>query len=89
MSVSLAEALGQVDLEAGQVYRCHVQGYLVELRVLEPAPDRPVAGFDESDVMLDPWVKLPRPTPVVRLTARAGRLPEPDIPEIPTDEDWP
>jgi hypothetical protein len=34
MSLSLVEALGQVDLEAGRVHRCHVKDKWVELRVL-------------------------------------------------------
>ena len=59
MSLSLVEALGQVDLEAGRVYRCQVKGKLVELRVLEPGELPNVSAFDESDVMLDPWVEFP------------------------------
>jgi hypothetical protein len=38
MSIPLAEALDQVDLKAGRVYRCRVKGYWVELRVLDSAP---------------------------------------------------
>jgi len=54
MSLSLVEALGQVDLEAGRVYRCHVKDKWVELRVLGPAEVPPASVHDESDVMLDP-----------------------------------
>ena len=36
MGASLAEALGQVDLEVGQIYRCQVKARWVKLRVLEP-----------------------------------------------------
>ena len=86
MSLTLVEALGQVDLEEGQVYRCHVKGHWVELRVLGSAEDRPTAGIDEADVMLDPWIELPRPTSGIRLRARRGSLPLPDVPEIPRDE---
>ncbi len=87
MSLTLVEALGQVDLEEGQVYRCQVKGHWVELRVLGPAEVQPSAGYDESDVMLDPWVELPRPKSAIRLRARRGSLPLPDVPEIPADED--
>lgn len=89
MSLSLVEALGQVDLEAGRVYRCYVNGRWIELRVLEPTQVQPVSVFDESDVMLDPWVEFPRPTSKINLQAKPGKLPLPDAPEIPRDEDLP
>jgi hypothetical protein len=89
MSLSLVDALGQVHLEAGRVYRCRVKGNWVELRVLGPAqvPGMPV--YDESDVMLDPWVELPRPTSGVRLQGKPGSLPLPDAPELRGDDDGP
>jgi hypothetical protein len=89
MSLSLVEALGQVDLEAGRVYRCHVKDKWVELRVLGPAEVPPVSIYDESDVMLDPWIEFPRPTSGIRLRAKPGSLPLPDVPEIFTDDDHP
>jgi len=89
MSLTLVEALGQVDLEAGQTYCCQVKGHWVELRVLGPVETRPSACYDESDVMLDPWVELPRPRSAIRLRARPGSLPLPDAPEIPADGDQP
>ncbi len=84
MGVSLAEALGQVDLEAGQVYRCEVNGHRVELRVLEP--DRAIE-VDDPGPMIEPWAELPLPAPVARVRPRLGRLPDPDIPEIPEDDE--
>jgi hypothetical protein len=87
MSLSLVEALGQVDLEAGRVYRCRVKGNWVELRVLKPTEVHPVSVYDESDVMLDPWVEFPRPTSGIFLHAKPGSLPLPDVPEIPMEED--
>jgi hypothetical protein len=86
MSLSLAEALGQVDLEAGRVYHCCVKGQLVELRVLGPAEAPPASGYDESDVMLDPWVELPAPTPLFSVVGEFGPTPLPDVPDIPDDE---
>jgi hypothetical protein len=85
VKLSLVETLGQVDLEAGRVYRCQVKGHWVELRVLEPAEVRPVSVYDESDVMLDSWVEFPQPTSGIVLHAKPGSLPLPDVPEIPTD----
>jgi len=89
MSLTLVEALGQVDLEEGRVYRCQVKGHWVELRVLGAVGILPANRYDESDVMLDPWVELPRPSSAIRLRARRGSLPLPDVPEIPADEDQP
>jgi hypothetical protein len=87
MSVSLVEALGQVDLEAGRVYRCLVNGKWVELRVLGAGTVPPSSVYDESDVMLDPWVELPRPTSGIRVRAKPGTVPLPDVPILPPDED--
>ena len=87
MSLTLVEALGQVDLEAGRVYRCQVKGHWVELRVLGPGTIQPSARYDESDVMLDPWVEFPQPTSGIVVRAKLGSLPLPDVPAIPEDED--
>jgi hypothetical protein len=87
MSVSLAEALRQVELEAGRVYRCHVKGQWIELRVLGAFEAGPPSGYDESDVMLDPWVQFPEPTPVYSVIGEYGPTPLPDAPELPIDRD--
>jgi hypothetical protein len=89
MNLSLAEALAQTELEAGRVYRCEVNGQLVELRVLGPASKKPVSAWDEPDVMLDPWIELPNPTPLFTVTGEFGPVPLPDPPEIPEDGDTP
>jgi hypothetical protein len=89
MSLSLLEALGQVDLEAGRVYRCHVKGQWVELRVLGPAEVRPVSVYEESDVMFDPCVEFPRPASAIHLHGKPGSLPLPDVPDLPADEESP
>ena len=87
MSLSLVEALGQVDLETGRVYRCKVNGQWVELHVLGPSEPQPVSVYDESDVMFDPWVEFPQPTSGIVVHATPGSVPLPDVPEIPTDEE--
>jgi hypothetical protein len=86
MGVSLAEALEQVDLEAGQVYRCQVKGRWVELRVLDQVEVGP-SHFDASDVMLDPWVEFPLPASSITIVGQFGPLPPPDVPEIPAHEE--
>jgi hypothetical protein len=88
MGLSLVEALAQVDLEAGRVYRCQVNGKSVELRVLDSAGGLPApCRYDESDVMLDPWVEFPLPSSTIRVRATPGTMPLPDVPEIPVDDD--
>jgi hypothetical protein len=87
MSLSLVKALGQVHLEAGRVYRCQVKGQWVEVRVLGSTQARPVSVYEESDVMLDPWVEFPQPTPMFSVTGELGPTPLPDVPEIPDDGD--
>jgi hypothetical protein len=86
MSVSIAEALGQVDLEAGRTYRCQVNGHWVLVRVLGPTEVGPDSVLDESDVMLDPWVEFPASTSGFVVRATFGSVPLPDPPEIPADE---
>jgi hypothetical protein len=87
MSLSLVEALAQTELEAGRVYHCEVKGQLIELRVLGPAVAPEVSVYSESDVMLDPWVNLPRPIPKFSTTGERGPVPLPAPPEIPNDGD--
>jgi hypothetical protein len=86
MGVSLAEALGQVDLEAAQVYRCQVKGNWVELRVLDPVEVCP-SPWDASDVMRDSRAEFPLPAPSITVVGKPGPLPPPDVPEIPRVED--
>jgi hypothetical protein len=81
----LAEALAQVDLEAGRVYRCEVKGRKVEVRVLHAAPTSTLpAPFVESDVMLDPWVEFPLLSGKFKVMAKLGALPL-DLPVIPAE----
>jgi hypothetical protein len=88
MSLSIAEALEQVELEPGRVYSCQVRGHWIELRVLEPGID-PKSVVDESEIMLDPCVELPPPKPTMCVVGKFGPPPPPDIPEMPTDGEEP
>jgi hypothetical protein len=81
MSLSLQEALKGVELRAGQTYRCQVNGFMVELHVtaIEPA-----SALREEDIMLEPWVELPKPPPSGYVVSKLvpAKLPDPiDIPE--------
>jgi hypothetical protein len=88
MSIPLVEALQAVDLEEGKTYRCQVKGHWVEVRVLPKIPPGMLpAPLNEADIMLDPWVELPRPRGAIRVHAKVGKPPLPDVPVIPPDED--
>jgi hypothetical protein len=89
MSIPLAEALQQVDLEVGRTYRCRVKGHWVEVRVLLDRQSAEAPTVPESDIMLDPWVELPGPTGGKRVACKPGKLPPPDRPIIPDDEELP
>jgi len=84
MSLSIAEALEQVELEPGRTYCCQVKGHWVELRVFQAGMD-PSSTIDESDIMLDSWVELPRPRSGIYVRAERGTLPLPDVIEITPD----
>ena len=85
MSIALADALADVDLQVGQTYHCEVHGRQVELRVLEKSETS--TGLSEDDVMLDPWCELPSPKAIrTHSVRRVERLPY-DIPPIPVDDD--
>ena len=86
MSLTLVEALGQLDLEEGQVYRCQVKGHWVELRVLGSAEVRDSPDIDEWEIMLHSWVDLPQPSPIACFRGTYGPLPLPDPPVITRDE---
>lgn len=89
MGVSLVEALAQVDLKPGRVYSCHVNGHWIKVHVLDSAGGPAPCQYDESDVMLDPWVEFPLPMSTIRVRAKPGAMPLPDVPTIPADEDEP
>ena len=93
MSISLADALEDVELEAGRTYHCEVRGRQVELRVLPVPPATPsialastqTGGLRDEDVRLDPWCDLPPPRPLSRVIPRSVASLPFDIPEIPSE----
>jgi hypothetical protein len=82
MNLSLAEALGHVDLQPGRTYRETVNGRMVEVRVLDDAPTPELA----EQVMLEPWFEIPF-MPQLTIQATPGALPLPDPPVIPSDDE--
>ena len=88
MSISLADALEEVELESGQTYCCEVHGRRVELRVLDDQHPPENSGLHPDDIMLDAWCELPGPLPVGVIQSRLIDCIPFDIPEIPTDEDF-
>ncbi|HWG44163.1 MAG TPA: hypothetical protein VN688_15400 [Gemmataceae bacterium] len=100
MNLSLADALQQLNLEPG-TYRCELPKHEIVVQVrARKAPDATRSSeerseltsadpviLDESCIMLDPWVELPRPKPIGRAVGRLAPPPPPDIPEIPIEVD--
>jgi hypothetical protein len=82
MSLSLAEALRLVDLQPGRTYRERVNGWTVEVRVLEETPTPELA----EQVMLQPWAWFPDPPGGKVVRATPGPITLPDPPVIPSDE---
>ena len=88
MSISLSDALEDVELEDGRTYCCEVHGRRVEVRVLSESPAaRSSTGLTADDVMLDPWCELPGPTPLGTLQSVLVESLPFDIPEIPMNEE--
>ncbi|HQU41284.1 MAG TPA: hypothetical protein PK867_00670 [Pirellulales bacterium] len=85
MTVPLAKALEQVDLDAGNIYRCRVKGQWVEVRVFATEPPGLAKPFVASEVMIDPWVELPGVSFLRRCPARRGLDFSFDVPSAPTD----
>jgi hypothetical protein len=88
MSISLSDALEDVELEDGRTYCCEVHGRRVEVRVLSDSPTaRSSTGLTADDVMLDPWCELPGPTSMGTLQSVLVESLPIDIPEIPASEE--
>jgi hypothetical protein len=66
MSVTLAEALQEVDLEPGQKYRLQVRGRWIELQVLDEATTQPRV---EAEGPISAWVDFPEPEPLAVVQA--------------------
>jgi hypothetical protein len=87
MSIPLQEALKQVELRAGETYRCQVNGYHVEVRVTAAQEAEPESRIPESDIMLEAWTELPPLKGWVTVPAKSGQLPPPEIYGIPEEDE--
>jgi hypothetical protein len=83
MNDSLTQALAQLDLQPGQCARVQVNGHQFEIRCVENEDE---SRFTDM-VMLEPWVELPGPLPFGTLRARPGKLPLPDPPVLPPEDE--
>ena len=81
MSMSLTDALAEVDLAPGQTYRCVVKDCRVVLQVFREPPSC------DADVPLDDPFEHPFPTPTLRTKASLGTLPLPDPLELSGEDD--
>jgi hypothetical protein len=81
MSLSLAEALEQVDLQPGRTYRASVKRWTVEVRVLGDGPTPTLA----EQVMLQPWTWFPDAPGGKIVQATPGPITLPDMPLLPPD----
>lgn len=101
MNHALAEMLQQLHLAPG-IYRYELPEHEVVVQILprkahadSPSSEKQSeqntaeSAIDESCIMLDPWVELPRPKPIGRVVGRPAPLPPPDIPEIPSEDEMP
>ena len=78
----LTSALAELDLQPGESRTVQVNDYEIEIRRPEGEPSE----FADM-VMLEPWTEFPRPTVIATLRARPGKLPMPDAPVIPPDDE--
>ena len=88
MSISLADALRDVDLRPGVVYQCHVGRFRVEVRVEETVPPLLPVALEATDIMLDPWTDLPGPRAATVCQSTPGAPILPDLPNLPLDIEW-
>ena len=80
MSMSLMDALAEVDLAPGQTYRCVVKDCRVVLQVFsEPSTC-------DADVPLDDPFEHPFPTPTMRTKVSLGNLPLPEPLELSAED---
>lgn len=78
----LPQVLAELNLQPGQCQRIRVNGYELEIRRL----DQKQSDFSAM-VMLEPWLEFPPPRSVATVPTQAGKLPLPDAPDIPPQEE--
>ena len=80
MSMTLMEALAEVDLTPGQTYRCVVKDCRVVLQVFPEPP------FCDTEVPVEDPFEHPFPTPFLRTKVCPGPLPLPDPLELSLED---
>ena len=83
MTTALASALQDVDLVPGNTYVCQVKQMRVEVRVTDASCITPSGMLEYSEEMLDPWVEMTGQLSGTVVQVIPGKLPTPDIPELP------
>ncbi len=86
MSLSLMDALAEVDLAPGQTYRCVVNGCRVELQVLPESSPTPWPATGDGEVPLDDPFEHPFPEPTLRTKVSLGTLPLPEPLELSPED---
>ena len=86
MSMSLVDALAEVDLAPGQTYRCVVKGCRVVLQVLPESSPIPGPPTGDADVPLDDPFEHPFPQPTLRTQTSLGPLPLPEPLELSPED---
>jgi hypothetical protein len=86
MSLSLMDALAEVDLAPGQTYRCVVKGCRVVLQVLPEASPISSPLTADTDVPLDDPFEHPFPQPTLQTITSLGPLPLPEPLELSPED---
>jgi len=86
MSLSLMDALAEVDLAPGQRYRCVVKGCRVELQVFPESSPARWAPTGDGEVPFDDPFEHPFPEPALRTKVSLGTLPLPEPLELSPED---
>jgi hypothetical protein len=89
MDTLLAEAVAQLGLQPGQTYRTTIDGREIEVSVREaaaPPADEEPSQFADTE-MLTMFLDVPPSPNAVIVRAVPGKLPLPDPPIIPPDDE--
>ena len=87
MSITLEEALKEVELEPGRTYVCGVNGRQVEVRVRTSLQSSMAPAKIEDEGKIDAWFEIPPRKGTYRHRAKPGKMPPPDLPDIPVEDD--
>ena len=86
MSLSLMDALAEVNLAPSQTYRCVVKGCRVELQVFPESPPVLWSATGDGEVPLDAPFDHPFPEPTLRSEVSLATLPLPEPLELSPED---